>query len=106
MLRELFLKRFFLSRSSHWPIIRKEFLNIHPNCEVCFSTKGLEVHHIKPVHLYPELELDPENLITLCRPKRCHLLFGHLNNWKSFNPEVINDSNIWNTKIMLGKTRI
>ena len=45
-------------------------------------------------------ELDENNLITLCDGKsRCHLLFGHLLSWKSFNPNVVEDCKIWSEKI-------
>ena len=46
---------------------------------------------MKPVHKYPELELDPNNLITLC-DKSCHLYFGHLKYYKSWNPDVLVDA--------------
>ena len=97
MIRELFFKQLF--RHSAWPIVRKKFIEHYPYCNVCGNKKRLEVHHIIPVHLAPELELDFNNLITLCRPKRCHLLFGHLNHWKSYNPEVVTDSYYWKRKI-------
>ncbi|GCE16544.1 HNH endonuclease [Dictyobacter kobayashii] len=56
--------------------------------------KGLQVHHIKPFHLYPELELDPNNLITLCeiRGRTHHLLIGHLDDWESYNIRVRADT--------------
>ena len=79
-------------RSSHWPTVRKHHLEMHPTCAVCGGKDKLEVHHQKPYHLHPELELDPDNLITLCESKangvNCHLLFGHLGNYKSFNVDV------------------
>jgi hypothetical protein len=64
------------------------------------------VHHVIPFHLRRDLELDPENLITLCENKRdgvnCHLLFGHLGCFKSFNPSVRADVVTWRAKL---KTR-
>ena len=57
-----------------------------------------EVHHIKPVGLYPALELDPKNLITLCGNPRCHLDKGHLGNWRSYNETVVMDTKIWSDK--------
>lgn len=43
-------------------------------CQMCNDygchDGGLTVHHIFPVYLYPELILDPDNGIVLC--KRCH----------------------------------
>lgn len=60
-------------------------------------------HHIKPFHLFPELELDTENLIPLCESKKyginCHLFVGHLGNFKRYNEEVVTDAIIWNAKL-------
>lgn len=38
------------------------------------DTENLEVHHIKPRSKYPELELEPTNLVLLC--KVCNLQLG------------------------------
>ena len=90
-------------RSSRWPSVRKQFLKEHEQCAVCNGKDKLEVHHIIPFHIAPELELDPNNLLTLCERKKyginCHLFMGHLGNYKRYNPEVIEDSQIWNQKI-------
>lgn len=90
-------------RSDHWPKVRRQHLNANPVCAVCGGKKKLEVHHIKPFHLFPKLELDPTNLITLCENKNdgvnCHLLFGHLGNFKSVNANVVEDASTWNKKI-------
>lgn len=90
-------------RSSQWSKIRKEHLQKEPICRACNGIESLEVHHIKPFNQNPELELNPDNLITLCESKKngvnCHLLFGHLGNYKSINSNVIEDANIWNNKI-------
>lgn len=89
-------------RSGKWPTVRKAHLAKNPSCEVCGGTKKIEVHHIKPFHLHPELELDPSNLISLCEGAsdvNCHLLFGHLGNFKSLNKNVVEDSAEWNKKI-------
>lgn len=62
-----------------------------PTCAACGHTGlGVQVHHIKPFHLHPNLELDPDNLITLCEVKgrEHHLLLGHLDNWESYNVNV------------------
>lgn len=52
------------------------------------------MHHILPYHLYPDLELDLDNLITLCeKPGHdCHFTFGHLHDWYSFNRLVRADA--------------
>lgn len=91
------------ARSGHWETLRKQFLVTHPNCRVCGGVKKLEVHHIKPFHLHPALELDESNLITLCENFKdgvnCHLLFGHLGNFKSVNDTVVHDAMSWSEKI-------
>lgn len=66
--------------------------NALPLCVVCnrppkfWGRKSNDVHHIRPVHLYPELACDPSNLITLCRVH--HFTLGHFGNWKSWNSEI------------------
>lgn len=82
------------SRSPEWPAVAHAHLAKEPGCRVCgHQGQGLQVHHIKPFHLYPELELDPNNLITLCelRGRDHHLLIGHLDDWASYNPQVRTD---------------
>jgi hypothetical protein len=80
-------------RSSKWPTVRDGFLKSHPSCASCGSCKLLQVHHIQPFHLHPLLELEPDNLITLCMSKaECHLHIGHGNNWKAWNPDVQADA--------------
>src|SRR5512135_3581631 len=81
-----------MKRSNKWPKVRAAHLAKHPACEVCGGNEKLEVHHKRPFHLHPDLELDPKNLITLCESKHggvnCHLFVGHLGNFKSFNADV------------------
>lgn len=86
-------------RSSAWPRIRKEYLSNHSSCECCGGTEQLEVHHKKPVRLFPELELDYNNLVTLCEKRRCHLTMGHLHSYQSYNPDVEIDVAKWEKKI-------
>lgn len=92
---------FGAARSPKWEQVRKAFVALHPTCAVC-NTSGtlvnqLNVHHIRPFHLHPELELDNSNLITLCR--RDHYLMGHLLNWSSFNKDIPTDATLWMEKI-------
>ena len=91
------------ARSGHWPTVRKHHLEAHPVCEVCGGSVTLDVHHIRPFHIHPDLELDPSNLVTLCESNKgginCHLLFGHLSNFRSFNVNVIEDAAQWSQKI-------
>ena len=81
-----------ITRSPKWSGVRKSALINNPFCECCGSTKLLQVHHRIPFHLKPELELDPKNLIVLCMDKtECHLLVGHGNNFKKYNPYITAD---------------
>ena len=90
-------------RSSEWPKVRAAHLSENPTCSVCGGTEKLEVHHIRPFHLHPELELEPTNLITLCESghegANCHLHYGHLGDFHSFNVDVVQDAPIWAAKI-------
>lgn len=98
----IFIDRAFgIPRSNQWDSVRKSFIENNPFCGVCETRSNLEVHHIKPFHLNQDLELTISNLITLCRDH--HYLFGHFLNWSSYNPNVISDVELWNTKI---KTRL
>ena len=88
----------FTKRAIGWSKVRAEHLKKYPKCAACGTEKGLEVHHIKPFHEFPELELEPTNLITLCN-KSCHLYFGHLKYFQSWNPDVVIDSAKYYEKI-------
>lgn len=92
-----------LPRSDKWPKTRAAHLKNFPACAVCGGRKKVEVHHIRPFHLHPELELDSSNLITLCENDddgvNCHLFFGHLGNFKSFNVDVVVNAADWQKKI-------
>lgn len=95
-------------RSLKWPGVEKKYLQEFPTCAACGSNKKLNVHHIKPFHLNPELELNYDNLITLCMDNDCHLLIGHGNNFRAYNPNVKEDAkviakNISNLKIILAE---
>jgi 5-methylcytosine-specific restriction protein A len=91
------------ARSGHWSTVRKNHLALHPTCAVCGGTEKLEVHHRRPFHLHPELELEPTNLVTLCESGKggvnCHLHFGHLGSFRSFNVDVLIDAATWLGKI-------
>ncbi len=81
------------TRSPEWRKVRDSFLENNDSCAACGSKKDLQVHHIKPFHLQPELELDEANLITLCMDQfDCHLNIGHGDNFKAYNPNVVSDS--------------
>jgi 5-methylcytosine-specific restriction endonuclease McrA len=88
----------FAYRSPKWSSVRQQHLDENGYCAACGRTKKLEVHHIEPVHLNPDRELDPSNLITLC-DNYCHFIFGHLMDYKSWNKNVINDSEVYLDKV-------
>lgn len=87
-------------RSPEWPSHRKKWLEENPQCAICGCNKCLQVHHRKPFHLWPELELDFTNYITLCEcPNHdCHIRAGHLWSWKSYNPRIDGDIAAMNNK--------
>ena len=84
-------------RSPKWPALEKRHLKSAPHCAVCGTTEKCVPHHIAPVHIDPSRELDPANLITLCPPH--HLLCGHLMLWAAYNPDVVQDCAVWQSKI-------
>jgi len=92
-----------MARSDRWPRYRAAHLKDHPRCAVCGGNNRVEVHHIRPFHLHPELELDPENFITLCEDDgngvNCHLFFGHLGSFRSFNAGIADDAAAWRQKL-------
>jgi hypothetical protein len=90
--------------SPQWREVRKWHLEKEPECYVCGSTKKISVHHKICFHIAPDLELDPQNLITLCeggklKALNCHLLIGHLGNYRRVNTEVDIDAEIWRRKL-------
>ena len=88
-------------RSGSWPKVRKAYLKENPECAVCGKLGTLlnpnQVHHIFPVHAFPEMELLETNFITLC--KTHHLEFGHLGSFHSWNETVEDDTNYWKLRI-------
>ena len=95
----IFRKYFrYAYRSPKWSSVRKNHLLVYNYCAACGRTTKLEVHHIEPVHLNPDRELDPENLITLCDDP-CHFVFGHLMNYKSWNKDVIDDCSVYLNRV-------
>jgi hypothetical protein len=85
-----FLKIRYAKRAPGWSSVRKKHLSVNGQCAACGKTKNLEVHHIKPVHLFPDLELEISNLITLCADP-CHIVFGHFMDFKKWNKTVVKD---------------
>jgi hypothetical protein len=81
-------------RNGKWRTVRDAWLAEHNTCAACGGKTHLAVHHIKPFHYYPELELDTTNFMTLCeKPGRnCHLWIGHSGDWKAWNPHAVEDA--------------
>jgi 5-methylcytosine-specific restriction endonuclease McrA len=80
------------ARDPRWKAVRRDHLRREPACAACGRRSPVTVHHIIPVTVDPCLEIDPDNLITLCRRsshgKGCHMVIGHRCNWRSFEPRV------------------
>lgn len=66
-------------RSSKWPKFLHDFLKSHPLCIGC-GRKAETGHHVKPFHLFPEDELDPNNIVAVDVP--CHFVLCHAEDWR------------------------
>ena len=77
-------------RSPRWREVRDQHVANCPRCVVCGTTDATEVHHVFPYQFYPERELEPNNLRTVCRDH--HYLVGHCLNWKAWNPAFDSDA--------------
>lgn len=87
-IKNLFANRTFgAKRSSSWGTFRKQY--IKDKCEVCRKGYFLELHHVIPVNVDKSKELDPDNVVTVCRS--CHFSWGHFFSWRKFNGQIKND---------------
>ena len=89
-------------RASQWPKVRNAFMK-GKACSGCGLLESLECHHIIPFHVDRSLELAVDNLIALCRI--CHFEIGHLRDWDSSNPHVIEDAAVYLSRITLYRQR-
>ena len=80
---------FGAQRNPHWPKIRASYMKQHPKCEILCGKKATDCHHILPVHLFPNEELNPQNFLAVCED--CHFIFGHFFNYRSYNKDIRND---------------
>ena len=59
---------------NEWKKLRNAVYRESPLCKMCLSkgrtTPGEIGHHITPVNEAPELRLDPDNIMMVCR--KCH----------------------------------
>lgn len=87
-----------VQRSAQWPALRAKLLR-GARCAACGGRELLELHHVIPFHVDPARELDTGNLLPLCERKRsginCHLLVGHLGDYRSWNEHARTDAAIW-----------
>jgi hypothetical protein len=97
-----YARNFGAARSPQWPAVRAQHLLKEPACILCGATTSLQVHHIRPFHIHPELELQDSNLATLCTGNNtinCHVRFGHLDNFKDkWNPLIREDCLTWKAR--------
>ena len=77
--------------SDEWINLRTSHLIKYPFCMAC-GRDGNVVHHIKPISKYPELRLEPTNLITFCSYEH-HLHFGHVGSWCRINKDLVYEDN-------------
>ena len=92
-----FIRSFLGLRCGGWKTVRDRWLRANPTCSACGSARNCEVHHVVPVSCDPSRELDESNLITLCHT--CHFVFGHLHQWSSHNPSVVEDASAHLSKV-------
>jgi len=84
------------TRSYKWAVLRNGFIQDHPDCAACGRPAAV-AHHVVPVHLAPDRELDASNLLPFC--DRCHFLVGHLGDWKAYNPTAREDAAEWIARV-------
>ena len=83
-------RSFGRQRSMEWKQFRAGIIKAQPTCIICGGCESLEAHHLKPFHLFPELEMEETNIAVLCdKPGRCcHFVWGHFYNWRTYNPKL------------------
>jgi len=70
---------------------KQSYVKLYPECAICGCQSNLEVHHCRPVHLFPSVSADLSNFITLhdSSNNSCHKWFGHFGNFSSkWNPYI------------------
>lgn len=82
-------------RSPQWRGVRNRHVAEHPLCMACGASDDIEVHHIVPFHEHPELELEPDNLMTFCGD--CHFKIGHRGRWSRVVPTAPYDAIVAST---------
>lgn len=90
-------------RSPHWHTVEKEHRMIEPTCAICGGSDRIQVHHTSPPFEYCfaigrlDLELDERNLFSICEGdvNDHHILVGHLDDFKSWNPDFHTNHHRW-----------
>jgi len=60
-----------VTRTKRWQVLRHVILERDGwQCRCCGDRRRLEIDHVQPVRLRPDLAFDPRNLQALC--PRCH----------------------------------
>lgn len=80
--------------SRDWRKIRQAHLAENPRCVICGADGGLAVHHCLDYSNFPEYELHPNNLITVCTLNSgCngHFLYCHMGDWRKTNYNILED---------------
>jgi len=90
-------------RSPKWESWLKAFLR-GKSCIACGAKDGLTGHHVIPFHVDPSKELDPTNVVPICSD-RCHIVFGHFNDFQLENPGVREDCAAYLAKRLAAKKR-
>ena len=92
-----------IGRNPGWHKFVKELIKERGGkCEITGSTRKLVGHHKIPFHIRPDLEMIKTNVIILSEDvfgSNIHLLFGHLGNYKKYNPDIKEDAVYWNKKL-------
>jgi hypothetical protein len=89
-------------RSSKWPPFLKAFLR-GKTCVCCGSRGPLTGHHKLPFSLRPDLELVESNVAPICDGTDCHLVIGHMKDFKLYNPDFDADAAAFLAKRMAAK---
>ena len=59
------------------------YKQMYDECACCGSTRFLQVHHVRPLHLFPRQYKDFKNFVTLCNPLNngCHRWVAHFGDY-------------------------
>ena len=78
-------RAYTVSKVRHAYRVRKamwEYAKAHPQCEWCGRERDVDVHHVIPISVAPDLAGAEANMISLCADK-CYLYVGHNGDYRS-----------------------